>query len=72
LIWLGEAKSSGALVPLNVTDVPASSVGSGVPCACIVVVARLDPKIDTNDPGEIGVAKDAELTTPAGSTWVNA
>jgi hypothetical protein len=52
---------------LIVTDVPASSFGSGAPCAVAVVEARLVPKIETIAPGEIGWAYEAAFTTPPGS-----
>jgi hypothetical protein len=56
LICPGETKNNGAFTPLIVTEVPARTVGSGVPGAGTVVDERFVPKIDTIDPGEIGWA----------------
>src|SRR5581483_8044417 len=44
LTWPGETKKSGAGTPLTVTDVPASSSGSGVSRAASVRTARFTPK----------------------------
>jgi hypothetical protein len=68
LIWLGETKDSGAGTPLIVTEVPPSVKGNGA-LADSVVVARLLPKMLTSDPGAIGVAHDAEFTTPSEAIW---
>jgi hypothetical protein len=56
LIWFGETKKRGALIPFTVTELPASSVGSGILEAVAIELARPVPKIDTIDPGEIGWA----------------
>ena len=50
-------------MPLNCTDTPASETGSGIELACIVTTAKLEPKMDTSEPGETGVLKLAPFTT---------
>src|SRR5262249_57948799 len=44
LSCVGDTKNKGARTPLTRTFVPASSVGSGIELAAIVVVARPVPK----------------------------
>lgn len=41
-------------MPFTVTELPPSSMGSGIPEAVAIELARFVPKIDTIDPGEIG------------------
>src|SRR5580658_10156437 len=68
LICCGDTKSNGAAMLLKVTDTLPNVRGKGMVVADVFAEARLDPKIDTSEPGTAGAVKDAASTTPPGST----
>jgi hypothetical protein len=55
-------------MPLKLTDTPPSVAGKGMALADVSPRPRLEPKMDTSEPGTTGPLKEAASTTPPGST----
>ena len=53
---------------LKVTETLPKASGKGMTLAEAVPEARLDPNMDTSEPGTTGAVKEAASTTPPGLT----